>query len=250
MKLVNEIWINLLKGLTSHGHTVTTRGADCLELLCQTTVVPMTNPVITVATRKLGYKFMAAEAAWILSGDNRVITIAPYSSRIREFSDDGVRFFGAYGPPVRDQLGHVVRALRGDNMSRQAVLTIWRQNPPQTKDVPCTVALQWMIRDGQLHCFASMRSSDTWLGWPYDVVNFSVISRAIQLELLNEQPPALQLGRLYLTAASQHLYARDKVRALECCASFGEREAPFSPTGNTAESTDALISYLWEQANA
>lgn len=208
----------------------------------------MYAPVVTVAARKLGYKFMAAEAAWILTGDNRVATIAPYSSRIREFSDDGVRFFGAYGPPVRDQLGHVIRALRDDDMSRQAVLTIWRPNPPQTKDVPCTVALQWMIREGQLHCFASMRSSDAWLGWPYDVVNFSVISRAVQLEL-SGLSSVLFLGNLYLTAASQHLYDRDSARARECISDDETIKTMLRPTINPALSVDALVNYLWNVAN-
>lgn len=208
MQHINSVWTDLLKTIIRDGERVTPRGKPTLELLAHTTTVDMGNPVISLSARKLGYKFMAAEAHWILSGDNRVATIAPYSKAISRFSDDGVRFFGAYGPPVIEQLSYVVQCLKDDVDSRQAVLTIWRQRPGPTKDVPCTVALQFMVRDGKLNCHATMRSSDAWLGWVYDTFNFSMIAWTVLAELLPFRP-GLKIGRLFLTAASQHLYESD-----------------------------------------
>ena len=133
----DSVWIDLLREIADSGSQVGPRGKGTLEILAKTTVVDMKMPVVTIPQRNLGYKFMAAEAHWILSGDNRVETIAPYSKQISRFSDDGVRFFGAYGPKVVDQLSYVVDCLVRDEASRQAVMTIWRERPGSTKDVPC-----------------------------------------------------------------------------------------------------------------
>jgi thymidylate synthase len=128
MNTTNMQWQRLLHDVMNYGHQSSPRGQKTMELLGYKSMIDMTQPVITIKERKLGYKFMAAEAAWIMSGDNRVSTIAPYSKAISNFSDDGILFFGAYGPRIRDQLGHVVKALSEDNDSRQAVITIWRPN--------------------------------------------------------------------------------------------------------------------------
>ena len=210
MQHIDLVWLDLLKTILTKGETVQPRGQMTWEIPAHTTVVDMSDPVISIRERELGYKFMAAEAHWILNGDNRVSSIAPYSKKISTFSDDGVRFFGAYGPKVMEQMSYVVRALGEDVDSRQAVMTIWRERPHQTKDVPCTIALQFMIRDGKLNCHATMRSSDAWLGWVYDTFNFSMIAWAVLLELRQwglRDHVDLDIGKLYLTAASQHLYS-------------------------------------------
>jgi thymidylate synthase len=153
---------------------------------------------------------MAAEAWWLLSGRNDVGSISPYSKQISQFSDDGETFFGSYGPPFVEQLTYVVDALGQDPDTRQATMTFWRPSPPRTKDVPCTVTIDFKIRDGRLNTHVFMRSSDNWLGVPYDAFNFTMMTCRV-LELLNSQLPDYDifLGNLHLTAASAHLYARD-----------------------------------------
>jgi hypothetical protein len=168
----------------------------------------MTRPVVDVLVRKLGYRFMAAEAWWILSGRNDVESIRKYSPHIASFSDDGKFFHGAYGPKILDQLTYVIDSLQKDADTRQAVLSIWRENPRVSRDVPCTISAQWLIRDGKLHCIDTMRSSDAWLGWPYDVFNFSCLSAYILL-MLRERASffnSVRLGCLSLVAGSSHLY--------------------------------------------
>jgi thymidylate synthase len=208
----NTAWLELLSALMSAPHGAP-RGLATRELLQVTSVIDMRRPVVTQPARKLGYRFMAAEAAWILRGDNRVATIKPFSPRIVEFSDDGETFFGAYGPRIKAQLPYVVDKLTQDQSSRQAGIVIFRESPPETKDVPCTLTLQWMIRGRRLHCFANMRSSDIWLGWPYDVFNFTCVTACLwrmlrEREEFNVSTPSVVLepGNLYLTAASQHVY--------------------------------------------
>ena len=174
-----HVWLQTLDDLVNHGHVVSPRGQETRELPQRTIVVDMNRPVLNIPERNLGYKFMAAEAYWILTGDYRVETIAPYSKAISQFSDDGVTFFGAYGPKITHQFQYVLNKLVEDPDTRQAGLTIWRENPPQTKDVPCTVAIFFSIRRGELNCHVFMRSSDAWLGVPYDVFNFSMLSHAV-----------------------------------------------------------------------
>jgi thymidylate synthase len=162
-------------------------------------------PVNDYAKRKLGYKFMCAEAWWIMTGQNRLDSIKAFSESIGKFSDDGEFFFGAYGPRVVDQLMHITKSLTEDHASRQAVLTTWRPNPPSSKDIPCTISLQFIIRDGKLDCLANMRSSDAWLGVPYDWFNFSMLSGGICI-LLRKAGQLIELGTLHFYAGSQHLY--------------------------------------------
>lgn len=217
----SRVWLNAINDILANGDLVSPRGKLTKEIPQRTIEVDMRKPVLRVPDRSLSYKFMVAEAFWILSGDDRVETIAPYNSRIAAFSDDGERFFGAYGPKIVAQLPYIIEKLQADEDSRQAGLTIWRECPPNTKDVPCTVAVFFNIRGGKLNAHVFMRSSDVWLGVPYDVFNFSMLSHLV-CGLLNEHrlvADAVSPGRLFLTAASSHLYETNWDDAKMCLGS-------------------------------
>lgn len=211
----SRTWLGLLSDILTTGNAVAPRGQLTRELPQCTLAVNMRQPVLRVPARMLSYRFMAAEAFWILSGDDRVATIAPYNTRISEFSDDGERFFGAYGPRIHAQLLYVVEKLLADKDTRQAGLTIWRESPGQTKDVPCTVAIFFNIRQERLNAHVFMRSSDVWLGVPYDVFNFSMLAHLV-CGLVNEKRQLCSPGALYLTAASSHLYEQNWDSARQC----------------------------------
>lgn len=209
------VWLEAINDILANGDEVAPRGQPTKEIMQRTIEVDMRRPVLTIPQRKLSYKFMAAEAYWILTGDNRVSTIAPYNKNISKFSDDGETFFGAYGPKIVSQMDYVIGKLMRDPDSRQAGLTIWRECPPETKDVPCTVAVFFSIRNGKLNCHVFMRSSDMWLGIPYDVFNFSMLSH-MACCLFNSSGKKVEPGTLYLTAASSHLYACNFEEAAAC----------------------------------
>jgi thymidylate synthase len=211
----SEAWQDTIFTVMRHGCAVNPRGKLTTEIASHTVSIDMRRPVLRVPSRKINYKFMAAEAYWILSGDARVSTIAPYNSQISKFSDDGQVFFGAYGPKIMSQIDYVVTKLVSDKDSRQAGLTIWRENPPATKDVPCTVAMFFSIRGGFLHCHVFMRSSDVWLGLPYDMFTFSMVSHFVCTHL-NARGLDVSPGNLYLTAASSHVYEENWVDASHC----------------------------------
>lgn len=216
----NLAWVIELLGVLESGNDVAPRGQVTKELLQQTSVIDMRRPVVTLPERKLSTKFLGGEAYWILSGDNRVETIVPYNKNIINYSDDGQTFFGAYGPRIMSQLDYVVDKLKSDSDTRQAVLTIWRENPPGTKDVPCTVAVNFMIRDHKLNCHVYMRSNDLWLGFPYDVFNFSMLSHLVCCRLnafvVENGGVIIEPGTLYHTASSRHIYEQhfEQVRQL------------------------------------
>lgn len=223
----NVVWLNTLNKILSEGSNREPRGQKTYNLQHHAIHIDMASPVITIPSRRLNYRFMAAEAYWMLNGDDRVENIAPYNSKIADFSDDGKTFFGAYGPRFVDQLPYVVNKLSEDSETRQAGMTFWRPNPPATKDVPCTIALFFELTDNpfggpllDLHVF--MRSSDAWLGLPYDVFNFSMMAYLIAGYLVGggirgvNTAYGITPGTLHLTTASSHLYERDKARAVEC----------------------------------
>lgn len=219
------VWLEAINDILTNGDEVSPRGQKTKEILQRTIEVDMRRPVLTIPQRKLSYKFMAAEAYWILTGDNRVATIAPYNKNISQFSDGGETFFGAYGPKILSQMDYVIKKLMADPDSRQAGLTIWRECPPETKDVPCTVAIFFNIRNGLLNCHVFMRSSDVWLGVPYDVFNFSMLSHMICC-FFNSDEIKVRPGTLYLTAASSHLYERNFETARECISAEILEQAP------------------------
>jgi len=220
VKHMNQAWADQVKLLALRPSFISDpRGQKTMEVIGTQVHVDMNRPVLTVHGRELGYKFMAAEAWWILSGRDDVESIKPYSKDIANFSDDAKTFFGAYGPRIREQLDHCVNSLKNDPASRQAVLTIWRPNPPKTKDTPCTITMQFIIRDNRLHCLTTMRSSDIWLGLPYDVFNFTMVASMVMLELrLLSQFAHLSLGALIVTMGSSHMYDRNCFGALQCMA--------------------------------
>ncbi len=191
-------------------HTAGGAGRKSKEILGHRSIVSMTYPVVTCRGRNINYRFMCAEACMLLSGSDKVADIAPYCKMISHYSDDGVTFFGAYGPMIQGQLQYVANKLMEDPNTRQAVLTIWKPNPPLSKDIPCTLSLQFIIRKNRLHVFANMRSNDIWLGWPYDVFNFSMVGASMALWLRRysnkHQLAGLELGNLYMYAGSLHLY--------------------------------------------
>jgi thymidylate synthase len=251
----NATWCTTLQNLLTTGQPVNPRGIATRELPQGTIVVDMRYPVLTTQERKLSYRFMAAEAYWILSGDNTVSGIAPWNNNIERFSDDGETFFGAYGPRIVSQLDYVVDKLRFDPDTRQAGLTIWRENPPATKDVPCTVAMFVQLRDSKLNLHVFMRSSDVWLGLPYDVFSFSMLGHLICTRLNEGVPKTGMLispGTLHLTAASSHLYETNVDAAQAVLAAhnaIGDNQSITTPEFMYKSSPQELLDYLAKLRN-
>ena len=211
-------WHRLLKRLMLDGSRTKPRGQDTFETLGVQEEFLMQYPVIACAQRKLNLEFMIGEAHWVLSGANDTATPASYMAKFAEYSDNGIIMAGAYGPAVNRQLAYVVRTLMDDPHSRQAVISIWHERPEPSKDIPCTVSLQFFLRQGSLHCVANMRSSDAYLGLPYDIFTFSCIAAQVAHLLHQQIGPdcTIELGYLTWQVGSAHIYDRDVKAATKC----------------------------------
>lgn len=217
----SAVWLNTINLIMHAGRDVSPRGKATREMPQHTVTVDLNHPLVFCPARKLSIKFAAAEALWMLAGSNQLEELAKYAPRMREFSDDGITLAGAYGPMIVSQLDYVISKLVSDRDTRQAVMVIWRPNPPTSKDVPCTVALDFKIRADRLNCHVFMRSSDAWLGLPYDTFSFSTIAAYVACRYNAQQQdvggdPIIELGNLYLTAASSHLYATNFDNVRDC----------------------------------
>lgn len=211
MLTASREWYYHVSDLYGHA-TVSPRGMVCREDIGKVFSVDMNYPIVNVQGRKLNYTFMAAEAYWITSGSPLVAEIVPYCKHMKKYSDDGYIFNGAYGPMFLNQLEFVVNTLRNDNESRQAVMTIWSPNPAATKDHRCTIMLQWLIRNGKIETQVYMRSSDAWLGLPYDIFNFAMMTHKVRCWLDLSQ---LEMGQMDIHMGSAHLYEKDAM-SFEC----------------------------------
>jgi len=206
----SQAYLGHLDTIMKRGSDEQARGLNFREIIGAKYTVPMSNPVPSVGERNLGFRFAAAEPWWILSGKNLLSDIHPFG-KMSPYSDDGYFMSGAYGPKIVDQLSYVCKTLADDKGSRQAVINIWRERPGPSKDIPCTLSLQFLIRGGVIHCVAMMRSSDAYMGLPYDSILFSLTSAYI-LSILRHHYScgrSLELGNLYLTLGSAHLYDKD-----------------------------------------
>lgn len=158
--------------------------------------------------RNLSVKYAIGELLWYLSGSNQLKDITPYASFWEKISDDGQTVNSAYGHRIQhsfgfDQYEYVKTLLQNDPFTRQAIIHIKEASCEPTKDTPCTIALQYHLREGKLHTTTFMRSNDIWLGWPYDVFAFTSLQIKLAMEL------GVELGTYTHIAGSLHLYERD-----------------------------------------
>lgn len=199
---LNSLWRCAMAHVLLNGETVKPRGMETREV--RGTTLELVNPrlnLIWSPKRKLNYAFGAAEFLWMLLGRNDARSIVKFNKQLMNYSDDGMFFSGAYGPKLVEQLPYVIKTLRDDRDSRQAVMTLWRERPGGTKDVPCTSLFQFFIRGDSLELHTYMRSNDLWLGAPYDIFNFTMIQSWVAAQL------NLDVGPYRHTVGSLHLYA-------------------------------------------
>jgi thymidylate synthase len=226
------------------------RGMEVREQLNGTYKVPM-PAYIDFIDRKMNHPFMFSEAEWVTSGSNLTSEVSKYMKGYKNFSDDGVTMNGAYGPKVVDQLSYIASSLEKDNASRQSYLNIWRERPGESKDIPCTVGMQFFIRDSTvevedgvleqkplLYMTSTMRSNDAVFGQSYDIFTFSMVAKSVQL-LLRQRGIDVGLGDLTVNAGSFHVYEKH----YEEVEKWQDSEARDPRVGKLVEQLDQVETY-------
>lgn len=238
----NDVYQSRIRHILQCGDIVNPRGMPIIEQVGAWLTYDCLYPVVSLNERRLNYSFMFAEAAWILSGSNKLNDVVGYMSRLREFSDDGQTMSGAYGPPFVGQVPYILETLRRDQDSRQAVMTIWRQSPTISKDIPCTVSIQFLVRHQQLNAIIFMRSSDALLGLPYDMFTFAMMTHFIAIHL------GLHVGNNTIFIGSSHAYSRDfdRLEKIRDEKEYGDYDPINSLVFNTPGD---LVDALWSLAN-
>lgn len=210
----------------------TPRGKPIRELVAANfTLTNPRNRLILSPTRNVNYGFGVGELCWYIRGDTDLATMLYYNKRMSQFSDDGVTINSAYGARIfntrfrenkscgdghdawdRSQFDNVIEELRRDPHSRRAVMHINEPNDLDkatvkgSKDVPCTMSMQLLIRDRRLHMHVLMRSNDVVWGMPYDVFSFTCLQEALLYRLQEQGVPVDDLGSYHHTAGSLHIY--------------------------------------------
>lgn len=187
-------------------------GAVHNEVINAVTVIKdPTRSFVTSKTRNLPIRYAVGEMLWYMSGNENLSEIQKYTKNWDRMSDNGVTVNSNYGWCVKykygfDQWEFVRNLLSTDPNTRQAVIHIKEADQTPSKDVNCTVCLQFFIRDGKLYLTTYMRSNDLWMGFPYDVFQFMNMQVLMSMEL------GIPLGSYTHIAGSLHLYERDYKR--------------------------------------
>lgn len=228
-------WLRQMKRIVDDGE----KCGNTLELLSSSLSFDMNYPIVTNISRKVNYGFMFAEALYIIAGQSNVSFLERHIKKFGDYSDMYPFQQGSYGPPFVEQVRYVVENLSDNEDSRQAVMTIWRPNPRPSKDIPCTIALQFLIRNGKLNTIVTMRSSDVFTGLIYDMFCFSTMSAVVLAYL---EMPHIKLGTCWINAGSSHLYDKDqpRVKALEANA------APLPGHVNWHSDYESIMNFLTE----
>lgn len=198
-------YADILRHVVLNGHWSQPRGMETMDAGAVTIVIESPYNALPLNTgRNLSRRIAAAEAIQLIGGFSRPDLLP---SSFDKFKEADGSFYGAYGVRIGGQLAEVVRKLRSDCDSRQAVITLW--NPrldnvePVRRDHPCTIALGFRIFQDKLQMNVLMRSSDAWLGIPYDLFQFAQMQLSIA-RVLDIEP-----GSYAHTTWSLHLYNKD-----------------------------------------
>lgn len=208
---VNEALPNGLRLLKQYGKPTASRGLN---------VIRVPGPVMTVynsPTRRVLFDpirdanpfFHLMESLWIIAGSNRVELPRYFLDGIKQFSDDGATFHGAYGHRLRhahgfDQIEMAIAVLKEKPDTRQVVLSIWHPQldlGANTKDTPCNDMLMLDIVDDALNMTVCNRSNDCILGaYGANVVQFSMLQEFIAARL------EVNVGRYVQQSNNFHVY--------------------------------------------
>ena len=222
---ISAAWLSLLHKLIN-GAYIKPRNIPCFELTnVQINVRNPLHNLIEHPHRNLSYRFAVAEWLWIYFGLNDLKTIERYNPRMKEFSDDGVILSGAYGPHISLQWFRIINKFIEDRETRQAVISIYDNTKVKenTKDIPCTLSIQFLCRKNCLKTIVNMRSSDAWLGLPYDFFSFSMLANLMSHEL------KMDLGDITFNLGSSHLYESNLIQAKKVINSYSDLKCIRSP---------------------
>lgn len=237
----SEVYKKICKYLLNKGEKSCPRNMNTQET--EGIVIKVKNPrtrIINNKLREVSISFAIGEWLWCMEGRNDLEMIQYYAPSYNKYSDDGKTLNGAYGPRIRKSLPQILELLKKDSDTRRAVIPIYDQRDVglESKDIPCTLNFQFLIRNNKLDMIVNMRSNDIFLGFPYDIFNFTMWQEYVACKL------NIEVGEYTHIVNNLHFYEKDREKVLK--ASLGqqiiENEMPQMPN----EDLENQLSLLYE----
>lgn len=227
---IDNMWAAALIDVSAGGMLRESRAGQMKEVIGWSgTLLDCESTLLVNSRRRLSPAYAVGETMWYMAESDNLDHICAYAPSYRRFADNG-RLWGAYGARLGYSFGNipgtavspnarslVCRELLGSRNSRQAVVPIFRPGDlmacsaleQKPSDVPCTLTLQFLLREDRLHMVVNMRSNDLWLGMPYDVFAFTSLQRMYAGEL------GVKPGTYTHHVGSLHVYEKDAVKCRE-----------------------------------
>ena len=175
-------------------------------------------PVLT--TKKLHLRSIIYELLWFLRGETNVKYLKDHGVSIwDEWADENGDLGPVYGSQWRswpdgrggtiDQIANVVEQIKHNPTSRRLLVTAW--NPAEIEDMalpPCHCLFQFYVENGRLSCQLYQRSADIFLGVPFNIASYSLLT------MMMAQVCGLEAGEFVHTFGDAHIYKNhlDQVR--------------------------------------
>ena len=167
-------------------------------------------PLIT--TKKVHTKSIIGELLWFLNGDSNVGYLQDNGIRIwNEWADDNGDLGPVYGVQWRswptpdgghiDQITNVVEDLKNNPDSRRHIVSAWNVSEIDNMALPpCHLLFQFYVADGKLSCQLYQRSADLFLGVPFNIASYSLLTHMVA------QQTGLEVGEFVWTGGDCHIY--------------------------------------------
>src|SRR5690554_3881689 len=202
-------------------------------------------PLIT--TKRVHVRSVVGELLWFLRGESNVAWLHENKVTIwDEWADDDGELGPVYGVQWRswptpdgghvDQITQVVDAIRRDPDSRRHIVSAWNvAEIPSMALAPCHAFFQFYVADGRLSCQLYQRSADLFLGVPFNIASYALLTHMVA------QQTGLEVGDFVWTGGDCHIYDNhvDQVRE-----QLGREPYPF-PTLRLRQAP-SILGYTFE----
>ena len=165
-----------------------------------------------LTTKKLHLRSIIIELLWFLQGDTNIKFLKDNGVKIwDEWADENGDLGPVYGYqwrswPARDggtidQISNVVNQIKNNPNSRRLMVSAWNVADVDNMALPpCHSLFQFYVADGKLSCQLYQRSADTFLGVPFNIASYALLTMMIA------QVCDLQVGDFIHTMGDAHLY--------------------------------------------
>ena len=165
-----------------------------------------------VTTKKLHLKSIIYELLWFLNGDTNIKYLNDHGVSIwNEWADEKGELGPVYGKQwrswegadgtVTDQISELIQQIKKNPDSRRLIISAWNvADLPKMALMPCHTLFQFYVADGKLSCQLYQRSADVFLGVPFNIASYALLTMMIA------QVCDLQYGDFVHSFGDAHLY--------------------------------------------